>query len=481
MNDFLKSIENFVWGIPLIVIILIGGLMMTIRLKGIQIRRLPLALKWMFTKEEGAIGNVSSFSALCTALSATIGTGNIVGVAMAICLGGPGALFWLLIAGTLGLAIKYSEGFLAIKYREVAPDGHTYGGPFSYIEKGMGKKWSWLAKVFAVCGTLAAILGVGTFTQVQSISNSILDFCRIKETDIWNLPIVGELSAKFGATLIISVILTACVSAVLLGGIKRISNVASFIVPFMAISYISFSLILVFYNIGAIPAAISLIIKGAFNPSAVTGGAVGSIFVAIQHGISKGIFSNEAGLGSAPIAAAAAKAKEPVRQGLVTMNGAFITNIICMMTGLALVITGAWDKGFDDGFPVTRYAFQTGLPFLNKDIVSFILTMSLVFFAFTTIIGWDYYSESCVEYLSKGNLKVVKFAKYIYIVAVFFGPFMTTNEVWTIANIFNGTMAIPNMIAIFGLSGIVTKETMAFFKAGKHNKKSQTIQTTNLD
>lgn len=471
MTEILKSIENIVWGIPLLVIILSGGLLLTVRLKGIQIRRLPLALKWMFTQEEGATGNVSSFGALCTALSATIGTGNIVGVAMAICLGGPGALFWLLVAGVFGLATKYAEGLLAIKYREVAPDGHTYGGPFSYIEKGMGKKWTWLAKLFAVCGALAAILGVGTFTQVQSISNSILDFCNFEENAEWALPFVGTISAEFGATVIISVVLTALVAAVLLGGIERISNVASFVVPFMAVTYIGFALFLVIYNIKAMPAAIALVLKGAFNPSAVTGGAIGSIFVTIQHGISKGVFSNEAGLGSAPIAAAAAKAKEPVRQGLVTMNGAFITNVICMMTGLALVVTNAWDAGVGDGFPVTRLAFQKGIPFLNENVVSGVLTMSLVFFAFTTIIGWDYYSESCVEYLTKGNLKAVKLSKFIYIVAVFIGPFMTTGEVWTIANIFNGVMAFPNMIALFALSGVVVKETKAFFKAGKHKQK----------
>lgn len=470
MLDFLKSIENFVWGVPLLVIIILGGTMLTIRLKGIQIRRLPLALKWMFTKEEGATGNVSSFGALCTALSATIGTGNIVGVATAMVLGGPGALFWLFIAGLLGLATKYAEGMLAIKYRETAPDGHTYGGPFCYIEKGMGKKWKWLAKTFAVCGASAAILGIGTFTQVNSISSSILDFCCPDKEAIWNLPVIGDVLAVDALTVIIAVVLTACVAMVLLGGIQRIANVASFVVPFMAITYIGFAIILVVANIENMPSALMTVIKGAFDPSAVTGGAVGSIFVAMQHGISKGVFSNEAGLGSAPIAAAAAMAKEPVRQGLVTMNGAFITNIICLMTGLALVTTGAWETGLE-GFAVTRYAFTKGMPFFNEDVVGFILSMSLVFFAFTTIIGWDYYAESCVEYLSNGNQKAVKIAKYVYIIAVFIGPFMTIDSVWTIANIFNGVMALPNMIAIFALSGVVVKDTKEFFKLGKHKNK----------
>lgn len=469
-SEILKSIENFVWGVPLLIIIIFGGTMLTVRLKGIQIRRLPLALKWMFTKEEGAIGNVSSFGALCTALSATIGTGNIVGVATAMVLGGPGALFWLFIAGLLGLATKYAEGMLAIKYRETAPDGHTYGGPFCYIEKGMGKRWIWLAKLFAVCGASAAILGIGTFTQVNSISSSIIDFCCPDKEAVWKLPVIGEVLAIDALTVIIAVVLTACVAMVLLGGIQRIANVASFIVPFMAITYIAFSIILVVANIDKMPAALMTVVKGAFDPAAVTGGTVGSIFVAMQHGISKGVFSNEAGLGSAPIAAAAAMAKEPVRQGLVTMNGAFITNIICLMTGLALVTTGAWETGLE-GFAVTRYAFTKGMPFLNENVVSFILSMSLVFFAFTTIIGWDYYAESCVEYLSKGNQKVVKIAKYIYIAAVFVGPFMTIDSVWTIANIFNGVMALPNMIAIFALSGVVVKDTKEFFKQGKHKNK----------
>lgn len=465
-SEFLSAIENFVWGVPLLTVIVAGGVMYTIKLHGIQIRRLNLALKWMFTKEEGAIGNVSSFGALCTALSATIGTGNIVGVATAICLGGPGALFWLFVAGLLGLATKYAEGMLAIKYRETAHDGHTYGGPFCYIEKGMGKKWRWLAKTFAICGASAAILGIGTFTQVNSISTAILDFCCPDKTEMWSLPIIGDVAATSVVTVIVAAILTVCVALVLLGGIQRIATVASFVVPFMAITYIVFSLILVIANIRDIPEAFVTVVKGAFDPASVTGGAIGSIYIAMQHGVSKGVFSNEAGLGSAPIAAAAAMAKEPVRQGLVTMNGAFITNIICLMTGLVLVTTDAWNQGLE-GYSVTRYAFTEGMPFFNSNIVSFILSMSLVFFAFTTIIGWDYYAESCVEYLTKGNRKAVKVSKYVYIFAVFAGSFMTVKDVWTVANIFNGIMALPNMIALFALSRIVVKDTKDFFQQGK--------------
>ncbi len=465
MKELLVSIENLVWGVPLLVLILAGGTLLTVRLKGIQIRKLPLAFKWMVTKEEGVTGNVSSFGALCTALAATIGTGNIVGVATAICLGGPGALFWLVMAGFLGLATKYAEGLLAIKYREVAPDGHTYGGPFCYIEKGMGKKWVWLAKTFALCGSGAAILGIGTFTQVHSIANSVEDFFDPEKANIVSLPF-GDITVS---VLITSIVLTICVALVLIGGIKRISSVASLVVPVMAITYIVFSFILVFANLDKIPNAFAIVIKGAFDPAAVTGGAIGSIFVAMQHGISKGVFSNEAGLGSAPIAAAAAMAKEPVRQGLVTMIGAFVTNVICLMTGLSLVMTDAWKTGLQ-GFSVTRYAFSQGMPFINERIISFILTISLVFFAFTTIIGWDYYAESCMEYLTKGSKKAVKITKYLYIAAVFVGPFMTIDSVWTIANIFNGVMALPNMIAIFALSGIVVKDTKEFFDRRKQEK-----------
>lgn len=465
MKELLVSIENLVWGVPLLVLILAGGTLLTVRLKGIQIRKLPLAFKWMVTKEEGVTGNVSSFGALCTALAATIGTGNIVGVATAICLGGPGALFWLVMAGFLGLATKYAEGLLAIKYREVAPDGHTYGGPFCYIEKGMGKKWIWLAKTFALCGSGAAILGIGTFTQVHSIANSVEDFFDPEKANIVSLPF-GDITVS---VLITSVVLTICVALVLIGGIKRVSSVASLVVPVMAITYIAFSFILVFTNLDKIPNAFAIVVKGAFDPAAVTGGAIGSIFVAMQHGISKGVFSNEAGLGSAPIAAAAAMAKGPVRQGLVTMIGAFVTNVICLMTGLSLVMTDAWKTGLQ-GFSVTRYAFSQGMPFINERIISFILTISLVFFAFTTIIGWDYYAESCMEYLTKGSKKAVKITKYLYIVAVFIGPFMTIDSVWTIANIFNGVMAIPNMIAIFALSGIVVKDTKEFFDKRKQEK-----------
>ena len=467
-NDFLVKVDNFVWGVPLMVLILAGGIWLTARLKLLQVIRLPLALKWMVQEEDDGKGDVSSFGALCTALSATIGTGNIVGVATAICAGGPGALFWMLVAAFFGMATKYAEGLLAIKYRITTPDGRKLGGPFYYIENGMGKRWKWLAKCFAFFGVCAGLMGIGTFTQVNGISSAITFFFDSDKTNTVNIPFIGEYS---WTVIIVSVLLALCVGLVVIGGIKRISNVATVVVPFMAIAYIIFALVLVFSNLDKIPMAVSLIVKGAFNPAAVTGGIVGTIIVAMQKGISRGIFSNEAGLGSAPIAAAAAKTKEPVRQGLVTMTGTFLdTIIICTMTGLAIIITGAWKVEGLEGVTVTAYAFGEGIPFLSERVTSFILMLCLLFFAFTTILGWDYYSESCLEYLSNGNKKLVKTFRVLYILAVFIGPYMTIKSVWTISNIFNGLMAIPNMIALFALSGIVTKETKDFFDRRKAEK-----------
>ena len=469
INDFLSTVDNLVWGVPLMVLILAGGLLLTVRLGLLQVRKLPLALKWMIKNEEeaeGARGEISSFAALCTALSATIGTGNIVGVATAVGAGGPGALFWMIVAAFFGMATKYSEGLLAVKYRVVAEDGHSLGGPFYYIERGMGAKWKWLAKLFAFFGVCVGLFGIGTFSQVNGIASAVNGFFDPNnQNSVKILPFLGEYS---WSVVIASLILAFCVAAVLIGGVKRIASVSQIIVPFMAIIYVVFVIILVICNITEVPAAIVTIVKAAFNPRAVTGGVVGSMIVAMQKGVARGIFSNEAGLGSAPIAAAAAQTKEPVRQGLVSMTGTFIdTIVICTLTGLSIVLTGAWQVEGLEGVQVTTYAFQNGLPF-PAEVSSFILMLCLVFFAFTTILGWDYYSERCLEYLSGGNMKHVKVYRWIYILAVFIGPYMTVSAVWTIADIFNGLMAIPNMIALFVLSGVVVKETKDFFR--RHNE-----------
>ena len=465
----LKAIDDFVWGVPLIVLILAVGIFLTIRLRGLQITKLPLAIKHMVANEKnGEHGEVSSFGALCTALSATIGTGNIVGVATALVAGGPGALFWMWIAALLGTATKYSECLLAIKYRVVAKDGHIVGGPFYYIENGMGEKWKWLAKIFAFFGVCVGlfgigILGIGTFTQINGITSAVNNFFDPQNT--WTVELFGR---TYSWTVVIAgIILTLCVALVIIGGIKRISTVAQVVVPFMALLYVVVVLIILFTHLSAIPGAIVEIVQSAFGLRAAAGGTLGSILIAMQMGIARGIFSNEAGLGSAPIAAAAAKTNEPVTQGLVSMLGTIIdTVIICTMTGLSIVITGAWDMGLE-GVSVTTKAFQIGLPF-PEQVASFVLMLCLVFFAFTTILGWNYYSEKCLEYLVGDKKTVLKGYRWLYILAVFIGPFMTVSAVWTIADIFNGLMALPNLVALVALSGVVVAETKKYFEKQKY-------------
>ena len=460
INAFLKTVDNFVWGVPLMVLILCGGILLTVRLGVLQMRRLPLALKWMIKNEEGGKGEISSFAALCTALSATIGTGNIVGVATAVCAGGPGALFWMIVAAFFGMATKFSEGLLAIKYRVVDKDGHSLGGPFYYIEQGMGSKWKWLAKIFAFFGVCVGLFGIGTFSQVNGIASAIQNFFDPNKVHTMAIPGIGTYS---WTVVIASLILAFCVGAVLIGGIKRIASVSQIVVPFMAVAYVVVVLIILLTHLGEIPGAFRTIIESAFGLRAAAGGALGAVLIAMQKGIARGIFSNEAGLGSAPIAAAAALTDSPGQQGLISMLGTFIdTIVICTMTGLSIVIAGTWNIGLE-GVAVTTKAFQMTLPF-PEQFSSFILMICLVFFAFTTILGWDYYSEKCLEYLSNGNQKVVKGYRWLYILAVFIGPYMTVSAVWTIADIFNGLMAIPNLIALLSLSGVVVAETQSYLK-----------------
>ena len=454
LNDVLNNVDNFIWGMPLIILILFTGILLTVRLRGLQIRHLGKALHYVFHNEDDGEGEVTSFGALCTALSATIGTGNIVGCATAIVAGGPGALFWMWLAALVGTATKYAECLLAVKFRQVDEDGHVVGGPFNYIEHGMGPKWKWLAKIFAFFGIGVGLLGIGTFTQVNGISSAVNNF--FDSNNAWTVSLFGR---TYSWTVVIScLILTFCVALVLIGGIQRISKVAQVIVPFMAATYFLAGILIILFNITDVPAAILTIVQSAFGLKAAAGGALGAMVVAMQKGIARGIFSNEAGLGSAPIAAAAARTNEPVRQGLVSMTATFIdTIIICSITGIAIVLTGAYDMGLE-GVAVTTKAFQLGLPFPDG-VASFILMLCLVFFAFTTILGWDYYSERCLEYLTNGKKKCIKAYRWVYILCVFIGPYMTVSAVWTIADIFNGLMAIPNLIALVALSGVVAKET----------------------
>ena len=465
INNFITWFDGVVWGLPLIILILITGFLLTVRLGFLQVRHLGKALKFMVKNEDGGEGEVTSFGALCTALSATIGTGNIVGVATAIAAGGPGALFWMIVAAFFGMATKYAEGLLAIKYRTIDKDGHVLGGPFYYIENGMGKQWRWLAKIFAFFGAGVGLFGIGTFTQVNGIASAVKNF--FDPDTVHTVSLFGNTYSW--ATVIACLILTLCVGLVVLGGIQRIAKVSQIIVPFMAVLYVALALIIVITNITAVPGAIATIVKTAFNGSALAGGAMGTMVVAMQKGIARGIFSNESGLGSAPIAAAAAQTKEPVRQGLVSMTGTFIdTIVICTMTGLAIVVSGAWQNPELEGVEITDAAFQHGLPFPGQ-VSSFILMACLVFFAFTTILGWSYYSERCLTYLrGKSSHALTLSYRWLYIVAVFIGPYLTVEAVWDTADIFNGLMAFPNVIALIVLSGVVARETKQYFKEKRH-------------
>lgn len=476
-DDIVLEIGNAVSGLPLVIAILAVGILLTLRLKLLQVVKLPKALKFMVKDEEGAKGEVSSFSSLCVALSATIGTGNIVGVATAIAAGGPGALFWMIVAAFFGMATKYAEGLLAVKYRTIDKDGHVLGGPFYYIENGLGKKFRWLGKLFAVFGLLAGLMGIGTITQCNGITDAVQSF--FDPDKAWLVNVFGH---DYSVVALISgAVVTLAAGLVVIGGIKRISRVSELVVPFMAILYVLTCLTLILTNIQAIPSAIAAVVEGAFNPSAVTGGVIGSVIVTIQKGVARGIFSNESGLGSAPIAAAAARTNEPARQGLVSMTGTFIdTIIICTMTGLSIVMTGAWQAtdaagNALEGVNVTAYAFDKGLWFLPSSVTNFTLMICLVFFAFTTILGWNYYSERCLEYLTGGKKFIVKIYKYIYIAAVFVGPYLTASAVWNMADIFNSLMAFPNLFALFMLSGVVAKETKDFLRREKEKKQTAAL------
>lgn len=439
MYQILSSMDSFVWGPPLLVLLVGTGIYLSARLGLLQVFKLPKALKLIFTAESKGQGDISSFAALATALAATIGTGNIVGVATAIKLGGPGALFWMWVAAFFGMATKYSEGVLAIKYRTKDANGEVAGGPMYYIVNGLGKHWKPLAIVFSIFGVMVALLGSGTFTQVNSITESL--------NNAFGLP----------AT-IVSIILAIIVAIIIFGGIQSISKVAEKIVPFMAIIYILAAVIVLIFNAGNILPSIALILKSAFTGQAATGGFAGAtMMIAIQSGIARGVFSNESGLGSAPIAAAAAKTEEPVEQGLVSMTGTFIdTIIVCTLTGLAIIVTGGWSSNLN-GATLTQHAFAT--VFGNFGV--FALTISLVLFAFTTILGWGYYGERCFEFLF--GTRAIPVYRLIFVLMVALGGFLKLELIWVLADIVNGLMAIPNLVALLGLSPIIIKETKRYF------------------
>ncbi|MEZ9630143.1 sodium:alanine symporter [Vibrio breoganii] len=441
LHSVLQSIDNFVWGPPLLILLVGTGVYFTFSLGLIQFRHLPTALKMVFTKsgDSKSKGDVSAFAALCTALSATIGTGNIVGVATAIKLGGPGALFWMWLAALFGMATKYAECLLAVKYRTTDDKGGMLGGPMYYLRDGV--KSPLLATLFAVFALGVALFGIGTFPQV----NAILD--------------ASEVTLGADRTMA-AIILTLLVAMVTLGGIKSISRVAGKVVPTMAVIYIVSCLGILVNNSDQILSAIELVVVSAFTPTAASGGFFGaSVMLAIQSGIARGVFSNESGLGSAPMAAAAAKTDSCARQGLISMTGTFFdTIIICTMTGLALIITGAWQTDLA-GAMMTTHAFAVGL---NADTMGPILvSVGLLFFAFTTILGWNYYGERCVVYLF--GTKAILPYKVLFIALVFSGAFMKLDMIWLIADIVNGLMAVPNLIGLIALRQVVIAETKLFF------------------
>lgn len=434
MEQFLTTINDFVWGIPLITLLLGTGIYFTFRLKFLQLSKLKLAFQCIFKKDSGD-GDVSSFQSLCTALSSTIGTGNIVGVATAISAGGPGALFWMWVSAFFGMATKYAEGLLAIKYRVKDENGHMAGGPMYYLEKGLNNKF--LAKLFAFFGVAVALLGIGTFTQVKSISDAL--------TLSFHIP-----------PFVTAIVLTIAVAFITIGGINRIASVAEKIVPFMCVLYIGGVLMILVTHLNVLLDTLWLVIDHAITPNAIMGGMLG---VAIQKGISRGIFSNESGLGSAPIAVAASKGTSCVEQGLVAMTGTFIdTIVVCTMTGLAILLTQSHLSGLE-GAALTTHAFETGLFISN--IGKYIVNIGLVFFAFTTIIGWNYYGERCMYYLS--GLKAIPLYKIVYIVCIAIGPFISLNSIFILADIVNGCMAFPNLIGLIGLRKVIINETKAYF------------------
>ena len=438
MLEILNEIDAFVWGPPLLVLLVGTGILLTFRLKLLQVFKLPQALGLIFSAKNDGSGDVNSFKALCTALAATVGTGNIVGVATAIKAGGPGALFWMWMAAFFGMATKYSECLLAVKYRTVDANGNISGGPMYYIENGLGKKYKPLAVMFAVFGVLCAYFGIGTFAQV----NSIVEITQISA----GIPVVYT-----------GIALTVVVAAVTIGGLKSIATVAAKVVPAMALLYFLTTVGIMIVFADQVPAAIATVLNSAFTPTAAQGGFLGAtVMLAMRSGVARGVFSNESGLGSAPIVAAAAKTKWAAEQGLISMTGTFIdTIIICTLTGLYLVVSGVW-CGPLNGAAMTESAFTMAFPAFG----SILLLVGLVLFAFTTILGWNYYGERCVEYLM--GVKAILPYRIGFIILVACGPFLKLEEIWVMSDIVNGLMALPNLIALVALSSVVVAETKAY-------------------
>ncbi len=449
IQSFIGLINSYAWGVPMLILILGTGLFLSVGLKFMSIARIPFGFRllWKGRIPGDDAGEISPFNALMTSLSATIGTGNIAGVATAIFLGGPGAVFWMWMTALVGMATKYAEAVCAVRFREQDENGNFVGGPMYYIKNGMGEKWKWLATLFAV---FAAIAGFGIGNTVQS--NSVADalYTNFGLPQVWT-----------------GIIIMILVGLVLVGGLKRISTVAGRLVPAMAVLYILASLVVILMNIDALPSAIGLIFTHAFTPAAATGGFAGAaVWAAIRFGVARGVFSNEAGLGSAPIAHAAAKSKGPVSQGLVAMLGTFIdTIIVCSFTAFAIITTGAWTSG-ETGAALTSAAFNIALPGIGGPIIA----LALAVFAFTTILGWSYYCERSLQYLF--GLKVIMPFRVVWSVAALVGSVLTLEFVWLLADTLNALMAVPNLIALIVLSPIVFKLTKEFFDSNGESEQN---------
>ena len=446
--SFLEQVSGFVWG-PYMLIFLVGtGVYLTLGMRGITVRKIGYAFKLLNRgrKKDQQVGegDITPFQALMTSLSATIGTGNIAGVATAIFLGGPGAVFWMWITALFGMATKFGEAILAVKYREVMPDGSFAGGPMYYIKNGMGDNWKWLGYLFALFAAVAAF-GIGNTVQSNSVARAVE---RSFEIPYW----------------ITGVALAGLTFAVVIGGIKRIANVTEKIVPFMAIIYVLGALLIIFSNVSALGGALQTIFQDAFTGTAATGGFAGATIIAVmRYGVARGVFSNEAGLGSAPMAHAAARTNDPVKQGIIGMLGTFIDTIcVCTLTALVIIMTGAWSSG-QTGAELSTMAFSQGLPGPGGAIVGF----GLVFFAFSTILAWCYYGQVAVEYLI--GLKAVMPYRYVYVILVLVGAVAELDIVWTFSDIMNGLMIVPNLIALLALSPVIFRTTKEYFQTKPKN------------
>jgi len=438
LNKFFSDLSGIVWG-PWLLCLLVGtGILLTIRLRGIQFRCLFYALRLAFARERDGKGDISHFGALMTALASTIGVGNIAGVSTAVALGGPGAIFWMWITALFGMATKYSEGFLAVRYRQVNANGEISGGPMYYLEHGLGKKW--LGMCFALFGALAAF-GIGNMVQANTTAEAINQVAGI---------------GKFS----IGLLLATLTALVILGGIKRIASVSTVLVPVLVIVYFGGTLTIILKNLPLVWPGLVGIFERAFTGTAVTGGFAGATLAqTVRYGIARGLFSNESGLGSASIAAAAARTNQPAKQALVSMTGTFLdTIVVCSFTALVLAATGAWESGAT-GVALTIQAFSAGLP---GEWGQWIVTLGIINFAFSTILGWSYYGEKCFEYLT--GVRFILWYRYVWVLFVFIGAVVKLELVWNFSDVMNGLMAIPNLIGLLFMSGLLARETKIFEK-----------------